>query len=63
MTCPGVQLIREAMNHLAVIQEIAEKPYMIDKVVDIPTIREKADEALRCLLAADVILSDFQRGH
>ncbi len=51
-----VKLVREAMEHVAIIQEIVERSYVLDEEVDI--IREEADEAQRSLLAADVILSE-----
>ena len=49
--------IKDALHYLMTVQEIANRPYMIDKVVDIPTIREHAHKAVIELLAADAILA------
>ncbi len=51
------RLVKDALDKVGIIQEIAERTYMVCTVVDIPTIREKADEVLRNLLTVDVILS------
>jgi len=51
------RLIKDALDYLLAVQEIAAKPYMIGKVVDVPAIREQTYKAAMKLLEADAILS------
>ncbi len=53
-----VKLVREAIDHVAIIQEIVEVFHVIDEEADRDIIREKADKALRSLLTVDTILSE-----
>lgn len=50
--------IKAALDHLLTVQEIANRPYIIGKVVDIPTIREYTHRAVIRLLEANAMAEE-----
>lgn len=57
MTSNASRLIKDALDHLLTIQEIAARPLLLDQVVDLPTIQACTHKAVMRLLTADALLT------